>query len=190
MLALRTHDRSTPGDASAAAVVTFWRNAEAHWFAKDPAFDAQFRGRFETLYEEVVRRGRDDWLATPDGALALVLMTDQYPRNAFRGTARMYEVDALARFFAHRALERGNLECVEPPLQLFLALPFAHSEGLTDQDLSVALHAKLGQPWLAHAEGHRDIIRRFRRFPHRNAILGRASTQAEQRFLDNGGFTG
>lgn len=178
--------RTTPSD-----VVTFWRNAgPGLWFAKNAAFDRRFRERFLSAYEAAAGRALDGWQVSPRGSLALLLLTDQFPRNAFRGTARMYATDTLARAFARTALVRNHMAAVDPDLQLFFCLPFAHSENLADQALSVALNAQLGQPWLAHAESHQEIIRRFGRFPHRNPLLGRTSTPEEQAFLDQGGFAG
>ncbi|MFC4761588.1 DUF924 family protein [Dyella koreensis] len=172
-------------------VVTFWRNAGAGlWFAKNAAFDRRFRERFLSAYEAAAARALDGWQVSPLGSLALLLLTDQFPRNAFRGTARMYATDTLARAFARTAQARNYIAAVDPDLRLFFCLPFAHSEDAADQALSVALHAQLGQPWLAHAESHQAIIRRFGRFPHRNPLLGRTSTPEEQAFLDQGGFAG
>lgn len=119
-----------------------------------------------------------------------MLLLDQFPRNAFRGTPRMYASDVRARAVAATAVASGYDRIVEPGLQLFLYLPFAHSERLADQERSVALVARLGSPDIDHARGHRDIIRRFGRFPHRNPILDRLMTPAEQRFLDEGGYSG
>jgi len=180
--------RGTVQEAS--DVARFWRAAHADWFSHDAAFDRQFRERFLDLHLQIAWRERDEWADTPEGSLALLTLLDQFPRNAFRGTARMYATDALARHFARMALSAGHMEAVDADLRLFFCLPFAHSEDAVDQDLSVVLNARLGQPWLAHAEGHRDIIRRFGRFPHRNLLLGRESTAQEIAFLDSGGFRG
>lgn len=175
----------------AIAVVEFWREAgAAMWFAKDADFDRRFRERFLIAYEAAARGDLADWQATPDGVLALVILLDQFPRNAFRGTPRMYATDAMARKIAAVAIDAGHDRLAPPELQLFLYLPFGHSEDLADQERSVALSRRLGQPALSHAERHRDIIRRFGRFPHRNPILGRTMTNDEQRFLDHGGFAG
>jgi uncharacterized protein (DUF924 family) len=173
-------------------VVGFWKQAgsEGRWFDKDKGFDRRFRERFLNLHMEVAERRHDGWIATPEGALALLILTDQFPRNAFRGTGHMYATDPLARHYARLAQAAGHMERVEPDLRLFFCLPFAHSEEIADQDISVALNARLGQPWLDHAEGHRDIIRRFRRFPHRNPMLGRITTTEETKFLKAGGFQG
>jgi uncharacterized protein (DUF924 family) len=174
-----------------ADVVGYWREAgPGRWFAKDAAFDQQFRERCIDAHWGAAQRDVDRWLETPDGALALILLTDQFPRNAFRGTAHMYATDSLARHFAHQAQRQGHMSAVEPALRLFFVLPFAHSEDGADQDLSVQLHDALGEPWLSHARGHRDIVRRFGRFPHRNRLLGRETTRDEQAFLAAGGFAG
>lgn len=178
--------------AEARRVIDFWRAAgrDEAWFRKDPAFDARFRATFLDLHLRAAARACDGWIPSAEGALALMILLDQFPRNAFRGTGHMYATDGLARLLAREAEQRGHMAEVEADLRLFFALPFAHSEDLTDQDLSVRLNARLGQPWLNHAEGHRDIIRQFGRFPHRNAILGRQSTDAELTFLAAGGFSG
>ncbi|MGS0896023.1 DUF924 family protein [Burkholderia stagnalis] len=172
-------------------VIAFWNDAgPERWFAKDPEFDRRFRERFLDLHLAAARRQLDDWLDTPSGTLALLLLTDQFPRNAFRGTGHMYATDPLARRFARHAYAHGQMAEVAPPLRLFFCLPFSHSEDPADQALSVELNALLGQPWLSHAMGHRDIIARFGRFPHRNRMLGRDTTPDEAAFLAHGGFTG
>jgi uncharacterized protein (DUF924 family) len=175
----------------ASEVVDFWREAGAElWGAKDAEFDRRFRERFLSLHEAAARGELAHWLATPCGALALLVLLDQFPRNAFRGTPRMYDCDRLAREIATAAINGGHDAAVETQLQIFFYLPFAHSEDLADQERSVAFSRRLGQPILSYAERHRAIVRRFGRFPHRNPILGRAMTQEEQRFLDEGGFAG
>ncbi|MCB4768439.1 DUF924 family protein [Ancylobacter sp. Lp-2] len=173
-------------------VCGFWRQAGSRdlWFEKDIAFDATFRDRFLELHMQAAARRHDDWMATAEGALALLILTDQFPRNAFRGTGHMYATDPLARFYARQAQAAGHMQNVEPDIRLFFMLPFAHSEDLADQDLSVALTRPLGAPWIAHAEDHRAIIRRFGRFPHRNPMLGRETTPEEAAFLAAGGFAG
>jgi uncharacterized protein (DUF924 family) len=177
--------------AGALDVVAFWRAAgPSLWFAKDVAFDRELRDRFLPLHEAASRGELAGWAATPDGALALLILLDQFPRNAFRDTPRMYATDALARQVASAAVAAGHDAAIAPALRLFVYLPFAHSEDLADQDRSVALVAGLGEPNLSHAERHRGIVRRFGRFPHRNPILGREMTPAEQHFLDNGGYAG
>jgi len=172
-------------------VIDFWVDAgPALWFAKNAEFDRRFRARFLSLHEVVARAELGAWTRSAAGSLALLLLLDQFPRNAFRGTPRMYETDALAREIAHRAIEAGHDKMVQADLRVFFYLPFGHSEHLADQERCVWFSRRLGQPHLAHAERHRDIVRRFGRFPHRNPILGRAMARHEQQFLDAGGFGG
>ncbi len=177
--------------AAPETVADFWKPlGHAIWFGKDPQFDNYFRDTFATEHEAAAWGELMPWLATPDGALSLVLLLDQYPRNAFRGTRRMYATDTLARSVANAALRLGHDRAVEPPLQVFFYLPFGHSENLADQDRAVSLCAALPDPAPQHAQGHRDIIARFGRFPHRNVILRRKSTAEETAWLAAGGFAG
>ena len=172
-------------------VVAFWVDAgPALWFAKDKEFDARFRNRFLREHESAARGELQHWQSTPDGALALVLLLDQFPRKAFRGTPRMYDTDALARQVARDSFAAGYDQKIPIELRKFFVLPLAHSEDLADQERSVALARRMNPDDLAHAEHHRDIVRRFGRFPHRNSILGRESTPAELEYLANGGFQG
>ena len=177
--------------AAPASVIDFWRAAgPAMWFAKDASFDRQFRARFLTLHAMATQGALNEWAGTAEGALALLLLLDQFPRNAFRGTARMYATDAMARELADAAIAAGYDQDFAPELRLFFYLPFGHSEALSDQERSVALGHGLGEPNISHAKGHHDIIARFGRFPHRNPLLGRRMRPEEQRFLDAGGFAG
>ena len=177
--------------AAVAAVIEFWSQAGVErWFGKDAAFDRRFKERFLDFHMAAAARSHDAWLGAPDGALALLILVDQFPRNAFRGTAHMYATDPLARHFARRAQALGYMDRIDPALRVFLCLPFSHSEDPADQELAVTLNQRIGEPFLAHALGHRDIIQRFGRFPHRNALLGRESTPDEMRFLAEGGFQG
>jgi uncharacterized protein (DUF924 family) len=183
--------RDAVAPPEAREVVAFWEGAgPALWFAKDDAFDTRFRERFLPLHEAAARGELDGWSATPVGALALVILLDQFPRNAFRGTPRMYASDAAARRVADAAVAAGHDVLVEAELQGFFYLPFGHSENLADQDRAVELCGRLGGVNLRQAEHHRDIVRRFGRFPHRNAILGRSTTNEEAEYLANGGYAG
>jgi uncharacterized protein (DUF924 family) len=178
-------------DAEARNVVRFWKEAgPGLWFAKDPAFDQRFRERFLLEHEAAARGEHASWQATPEGSLALIILLDQFPRNAFRGTPRMYATDAGARKVANLALAAGYEREFPLEMRKFFVLPFAHSEDLADQERAVALARRLGADDLAHAEHHRDIVRRFGRFPHRNQILGRPSTPEETEYLANGGYAG
>lgn len=189
---MRTHDIiRLEAPAAALDVTDFWRDAgPGLWFAKDPAFDRRFCERFLHSHEAAARGELDDWQHAADGTLALVILLDQFPRNAFRGTPRMYATDALARALATKAIAAGHDRAPERDMQKFFYLPFAHSEDAADQDRAVALCQRLGGRDLAHAQRHRDIVRRFGRFPHRNPILGRTMRLEEQDYLDNGGYAG
>jgi uncharacterized protein (DUF924 family) len=177
--------------AEARAVVDFWRAAgPGLWFAKDEAFDRRFRDRFIAAHEAAARGELAAWAASTEGALALVILLDQFPRNAFRGTARMYATDGHARIVADAAIRAGHDLAVDDELAKFFYLPFAHSEDSADQERSVKLAQRLGGRDLSQAVHHRDIIRRFGRFPHRNPLLGRHMKPEEQHYLDNGGFQG
>jgi uncharacterized protein (DUF924 family) len=172
-------------------VVAFWREAgPGKWFRKDEAFDAEFRQRFLAAHEEAARGALDAWKDSPEGALALLILLDQFPRNAFRGTPRVYATDVQARAVADHSVRMGFPPQVEPALRGFFCLPFMHSEDLADQDRCVAMTAADGGEQHRYALHHRGIVQRFGRFPHRNAVLGRASTPEEEAFLASGGFGG
>jgi uncharacterized protein (DUF924 family) len=180
----------------ASEIVEFWRNAgRARWFAKDAAFDAQIRRRYQRLHHAAARGDHDDWAASPPGALALVLLFDQVPRNLWRGSAHAFATDPLARRAAAAAIAAGHDGAFETALRAFFYLPFAHSEDAADQarslELNEALARRSGDPGDARwASEHAAIVARFGRFPHRNACLGRETTPLEQAFLDGGGFAG
>jgi len=183
-------------DSRAAAVtphdvLAFWRAAGPDkWFTRDAAFDDAIRTQFLATYETAAA-GALAWGGTAEGALALLIVLDQFPRNIFRGSARAFAADPRAREVATRAIARGFDREVPLAERSFFYLPFEHSESLADQERCVALNRASGDAdALKWAELHADIIRRFGRFPHRNAMLGRATTPEEQAFLDDGGFTG
>ena len=175
-----------------AEILAFWRAAgRERWYERDDTFDADVRSRFLELWRKAVAGELSSWETTDEGALALVIILDQFPRNMFRDDIRTYSSDALAREVAGRAIAGGADIRVEPALLEFLYMPFMHSEHLADQLRCVELFRKTGQTDnLKYAEDHADIIRRFGRFPHRNRILGRSTTPEEQAFLDGGGFRG
>ena len=175
-----------------AGILAFWRDAGPdRWYSRDDAFDAEVRRRFLGLWQRAAAGELSSWEGSDDGALALVIVLDQFPRNLFRDDIRTYASDPLARAVAQRAIDRGADARIDPVLREFLYLPFMHSEHLADQLRCVELFRKTGNADnLKYAEDHADIIRRFGRFPHRNPILGRATTPEEQAFLDGGGFRG
>ena len=172
-------------------VVDFWREAgQQKWFEKNDAFDTAFRDKFMETHEAAARGDLDGWADSAEGALALLILLDQFPRNCFRGTARMYRTDPHARRIARRAIAAGHDRTFDEPVRIFFYLPFSHSEDLADQQEAVRLQSTLDEEYGKHARHHRDIVAKFGRFPHRNPILGRDTTPEEQTFLDEGGFTG
>lgn len=182
---------ATPPGPSPSAVVTFWRDAGPdRWFRKDPNFDRALGARFHAGHLLAAERRLDDWNSSSDGALALQILLDQVPRNIFRGTAHAWATDPLARHFALQALDAGLDQTVDPALRQFCYMSLMHAEDVELQRRCVQLFEALGGPGLPYARDHCAIIERFGRFPHRNAALGRATTAAEQAFLDSGGFAG
>jgi uncharacterized protein (DUF924 family) len=181
-----------PANGSAEDVLAFWLAAGSErWFEHDAAFDAAIRQRYAATYEDAAAGRLGAWENSPAGALALVIVLDQFPRNMFRGSARAYAADPLARAAAERAIANGFDRQIAMPQRIFFYLPFEHSEKLADQERAVALISETGDAdQLKWATLHADIIRRFGRFPHRNAELGRTTTPQEQAFLDGGGFAG
>lgn len=169
-------------------VVEFWREAgPGKWFRGGAAFDAACE-RFREPHFTAARRESEGWLDAADGALALLLLLDQIPRNLFRDSAHSYATDPLARHYAERAIEAGHDQAFDASLRAFFYLPFEHSEDMADQERAIALFQGLGNAnYLGHAEAHRKVIARFGRFPHRNRALGRVNTPGEQAWLDAGG---
>lgn len=182
----------SPGNPGAAEVAAFWRDAGAEkWFTRDAGFDAESRDRFGPLHAEAAAGRLEDWAQSPEGALALLILFDQFSRNLFRDSAETYAKDEKARDIALHAVEAGFDRKVDPTLRKFFYMPFMHSETLADQALCVALCHGLGDAdTFSYARHHQRIIHRFGRFPHRNRILGRHISAAEQVFLDGGGFSG
>jgi len=176
----------TPAD-----VVDFWREVgPERWFKKDPTLDDEIRRRFLRLYEDAAAGKLDDWQQSADGTLALLILLDQFPRNLFRDNPRAFETDAMARSIASHGILNG-FDSAFGAMNTFFYLPFMHSEDLADQERAIAFYRAQGNAdGLKWAELHADIIRRFGRFPHRNAALGRTTTPEERAFLDSGGFAG
>lgn len=173
-------------------VLDFWFAAgPERWFRKDDAFDEEIARRFGATVE-AAREGRyDDWAQAPESALALVILLDQFPRNIHRGSPKAFACDEKALGVARSAVDRGfDMELTAAQRKWFY-MPFMHSESLEDQELCIELCKRSDlEDQIPHAIEHADIIRRFGRFPHRNAVLGRRSTEEEQAFLDAGGFAG
>jgi uncharacterized protein (DUF924 family) len=170
------------------------RQQASLWWSKNEALDRQVRQRFEATLTAAADSQLDAWAATPDGLLALILLTDQFSRNMYRGQARAFAFDALALRWCRLGLEQQFDQALRPIERVFLYLPLEHSEQLADQEQAVLLFGRLlsGVPaerqdiysgYLDYARQHRNVIARFGRFPHRNAILKRPSTAAELEFL-------
>jgi uncharacterized protein (DUF924 family) len=183
---------STPGE-----ILDFWFGREGKegygefreaWFIKDPEFDREIRDRFESIYEEAAAGRLEHWKDEAQSCLALIILLDQFPRNMFRGDPKTYATDDKAREAARHAVEHAYDRELPPYGRLFVYLPFEHSEDLEDQRFSVELFRGLAadigsEELLDYAVRHLEIIERFGRFPHRNEILGRATTPEEAEFL-------
>ncbi len=176
-------------DDRAEAVLRFWfeESTPKQWFAKDDAFDAAVRERFGDIHAAASRGDLDQWAETPDGALALIIILDQFSRNLYRGEARAFAHDEKTRKVLRRVLEKGWDKKVGADRRSFLYMPFEHSENLADQEHSVKLFKSLGEENLRYAIAHKKLIERFGRFPHRNAALGRVSTEGEKDYLSKPG---
>jgi uncharacterized protein (DUF924 family) len=175
-----------------AAIVAFWREVgPKRWFEKDAALDADITRRFLAAHEAAAASKLVGWEQSAEGALALLILLDQFPRNMFRGQTRAFATDPLARAVAAGGIVRGFDSQVPAEMRGFFYLPFMHSEDVADQERAIAFYkAARDADGLKWAERHAGIIRRFGRFPHRNPVLGRVTTADEQAFLDGGGFAG
>lgn len=175
-------------------ILSFWftETTPAQWFQVSPEFDEMVREKFLDHFSLAVKGMYDDWASSADGALALVLMFDQFPRNMFRGTPRAFETDVKALHIAALAIERGFDQVFTPLKRRFFYLPFEHSENINDQRRSVQLFDTMRDDdplGVEYAQRHLRVIEQFGRFPHRNEILGRESTPAELAYLKEfGGF--
>lgn len=171
---------------TAQTLIDFWFSERVAklWFNSTPAFDDELRERFATTYQAACRGNLDAWEATAHGALALVILFDQVPLNIFRRQAQSFATEARAREVANRAIAQGYDAGFSDPQKAFLYMPYMHSENLADQDTSIDLFTRAGlSNNLRFAHHHREIVRRFGRFPHRNEILGRESTEEESAWL-------
>lgn len=178
---------------TAGEIVTFWEEVGPEaWYATDPKLDRAIRDRFQEVWVGASRGEYRHWLSKPRGALGYLILTDQFPRNMFRGDGKSFATDRRSRDAAVIAVQRKwDLQLPEPIRQFFY-LPFMHAETLADQDrcvrLMIARLPETGASNLLHARAHREVIRRFGRFPYRNDALGRSTTSAEQAFMDAGGY--
>ena len=180
---------TTPQD-----VLSYWLDelSPSDWYNQDDTVDATIRDRFGDLWEEAAEGGLGFWLTYPTETLAYIILTDQFPRNMFRGQAKAFSTDHLGLAAAKMAVGRDWDQRIDGTARQFFFLPLMHSEVLSDQDRAVRLfHTRMddgGESNLLHARAHREIIRRFGRFPYRNEALSRTMTPAERDFLENGGY--
>ena len=175
-------------------VLSFWLDevGEADWYVSDPALDAQVRERFLETWEAACEGRFALWLTYPSGALAYIILMDQFPRNMFRGEGRAFASDRAALAAAKAAIDRNWDLRIDEPARQFFYMPLMHSESLSDQDRCVRLLCErmplTGRKSLLHARAHREVIRRFGRFPYRNEALHRATTATEAEFVRHGGY--
>lgn len=179
---------TTPQD-----ILAFWLDEVGPdgWYKQDAALDASIRDRFLPAWDGAMQGRHGLWLTHPTGLLAYVVLLDQFPRNMFRDSARAFASDAVALTAAKQALHRGWDLKIDPPARQFFYLPLMHAENLCDQDRCVRLMKDRlhgAESNMLHAQAHREVIRRFGRFPHRNAALGRATSRPEAAFLEAGGY--
>lgn len=174
------------------SILKFWEDAGPQmWWKKDAAFDAEISNRFGTTYEAACAGELDEWEKDPKSALALILLLDQFSRNLHRDSPLAFAQDEKCVALVHRMMTRGDDRKLDLPLAQFIYLPLMHSEKMQDQDICLKELTRLDLPLnVKAAVEHRDIIRDFGRFPHRNRVLGRETTPEEQAFLDDGGFKG
>ena len=176
---------TTSYNISPANIIDFWFSKENQplWFAKNKKFDDLIKNKFHNVYQQAASGNLDHWKNTPEGLLALIIILDQFPRNMFRDKAQAFATDEKALYFTKYAINHGlNNKLSKKEYKHFLYLPLMHSENLTDQKLCLDLFKEQEEP-LKHAKLHYNIINKFGRFPHRNKILGRTSTQEELEFL-------
>jgi uncharacterized protein (DUF924 family) len=174
-------------------ILAFWLDevGPAGWYVQDEALDETIRVRFGADYAAAMEGRFGLWLTYPAGVLAYVVLLDQFPRNMFRGSAEAFESDRIALAAAKQAIHRGWDLKIDPPARQFFYLPLMHAETLSDQDRCVRLFKERmpeAEDNLLHARVHREVIRRYGRFPYRNAVLGRHDTQAERDFAERGGY--
>ena len=173
-------------------VLKFWLDecGPEQWYATDPALDETIRSRFGATWQAATEGKFSLWLTYPNGALAYIILTDQFPRNMFRDDPRAFATDRAAVAAAKSAIAKGWDMRIDAPARQFFYMPLEHSENLCDQDRAVRLICErmADDTSLLHARAHRAVIRQFGRFPHRNAALGRVTTGAEQAHLDAGGY--
>lgn len=196
MSAVRQAGVSQATEIKPSDVTDYWVEevGPSGWYSVDDAVDAEIRARFQTAWQVARSGGLQHWKCGPDRSLAYLILTDQFPRNMFREDGRSFATDGIARGAALRAIKQGWDTRVPEPQRQFFYLPLMHSEVLEDQERGLRLiltrMPQTGGSNLLHARAHREVIRRYGRFPHRNSALGRTSTPSEATFLEKGGYGG
>lgn len=175
-------------------IIDYWFSEEnqQYWFASTPEIDTQMREKFNDLWESAKRGELDDWKNSAEGCLALCIVLDQLPLNMFRGTAKSFSTEQQSIEIAKHAIEKDFDQQINKERRAFLYMPLMHSENLEDQDLSVSLFEKAGLEGNSRfAKHHRELIKTYGRFPHRNEVLGRENTTEETDYLNSKqAFTG
>lgn len=175
-------------------VLSFWLDevGESGWYAQDDALDAKITEKFQAAWEGAMQGRYSLWLTYPSGALAYIILTDQFSRNMFRGTGKAFASDRMALAAAKAAVDKGWDMRIDEPARQFFYMPMMHSENLCDQERCVRLMCKRmpdsGASNLLHARAHREVIRQFGRFPYRNAVLERPTTGSEAEYVSSGGY--
>jgi uncharacterized protein (DUF924 family) len=171
-------------------VLSFWLDevGESRWYVEDEALDREISRRFGDTWKGACDGQYSLWLTYATGALAYVILTDQFSRNMFRGSAKAFSSDRIALAAAKSALDKGWDMRIDEPARQFFYMPLMHSENLCDQERSVRLICQRSKPNLLHARAHREVIRQFGRFPFRNQALSRSSTGPEAEYVSSGGY--
>lgn len=175
-------------------VLKFWLDDvdQKQWYIQDDDLDRKIVEKFEATWNEAMEGSWGLWLTYPSGALAYIILTDQFPRNMFRDSAKAFSSDKMALAVAKQAIHRGWDMKIDEPARQFFYLPLMHSENLCDQERCIRLMKErmpeTGESNLIHAKAHREVIRLFGRFPYRNEALDRQMTESEQAYVDEGGY--
>jgi len=174
------------------SVIDFWQNevGPKGWYVVEPALDQEIRDRYLDFWLDVKAGEYDNWPGKADGALAILIAIDQFPRNMFRGSGDSFATDEKARCIAKRAIFSGQDLEFDEPMRQFFYLPLMHSEVLADQDTCMRMFKQnmTGEGRFLHPRAHREVIRKFGRFPYRNKAMGRNSTPAEKDYVAAGGY--
>lgn len=179
-------------DNHAESILNFWKSAGGEmWFSKNDAFDQSINDNFGTLMLKALKGELNHWRNEPNSCLALIIMLDQFSRNLYRNSPKAFSQDAKALELAKFGIEKNYQNLIDPALKSFMIMPYMHSESLADQEECLALMIKEKLDGnIPSAKQHLEIVKTYGRFPHRNKVLNRTMSEAEQKFLNQGGFKG